>query len=104
MTREQMLGQLADRITRVSRFHPIRVAIDGVDAAGQTTLATALVQPIERRGRRVSRASVDSFHHPRAARLRQGSASPQGYDADSFDDAALRRVLLLPLGPHGSRR
>ena len=104
VTREEMLGQLADRITCVSRLHPIRVAIDGVDASGKTTLANELVQPIERRGRRVIRASVDSFHRPRAERLRQGPESPAGYYSDSFDYAALRGVLLLPLGPRGSRR
>jgi uridine kinase len=104
VTREEMLDQLADRITRVPGLHPVRVAIDGVDAAGKTTLANELIQPIERRGRRVIRASVDSFHRPRAERLRQGSESPAGYYADSFDHAALRRVLLVPLGPRGSRR
>jgi uridine kinase len=103
VTREEMLSQLADRITGVSRLHPIRVAIDGVDASGKTTLANELIQPIERRGRRVIRASVDSFHRPRAERLRQGPESPAGYYADSFDYAALRKVLLLPLGPRGSR-
>lgn len=39
MTREQLLSVLAHRISAVERTHPVRVAIDGVDAAGKTTLA-----------------------------------------------------------------
>ena len=56
------------------------------------------------RGREVIRASVDGFHHPRAHRYRQGSDSPTGCYEDTFDYSAVRRLLLEPLGPSGSRR
>ncbi|MFN8515402.1 MAG: hypothetical protein U0841_23010 [Chloroflexia bacterium] len=36
------MGQLARRIGAIRRSHPTRVAVDGVDAAGKTTLADAL--------------------------------------------------------------
>ena len=49
----------AKRIASVSLPHPTRVAINGVDAAGKTTLADALVAPLEELGRPVIRASVD---------------------------------------------
>jgi uridine kinase len=77
--------------------------VDGVDAAGKTTLADELAALLMQRGRPVIRASIDGFHRPRAERYRQGANSPQGYYADSFDYAAVSSVLLEPLGPHGSR-
>ena len=78
------------------------MAIDGVDAAGKTTLADELRPLVEARGRRVVRATIDGFHRPRAERYRRGPTSPEGYYLDSFDLGALRRELLEPLGPGGS--
>jgi uridine kinase len=104
VAREEVLDQLADRIVAIQRTHLVRVALDGIDAAGKTTLADELAQRIEQRGRPVVRASIDGFHRPRAERYRRGADSPEGYYEDSFDYAALREALLLPLGPDGSRR
>ena len=84
--------------------HPIRVAIDGIDGAGKTSMADELVEPLTALGRPVIRASVDGFHRPRAERYRRGEASPEGYYRDSFDNAALTSALLEPLGPAGDRR
>jgi uridine kinase len=95
---------LAERITAIARPHPVRVAIDGVDAAGTTTLADALKEPIEACGLAVIRASIDDFHRPREERYRQGEESPQGYYDDSFEYEAVRDLLLAPLGPGGNRR
>ena len=82
--------------------HPVRVAIDGVDAAGKTSLADELVIPLQALGRPVIRASVDGFHNPRSIRYRRGADSPEGYFRDSFNYDALRCSLLVPLGPGGS--
>jgi uridine kinase len=95
---------LAERITAIARPHPVRVAIDGVDAAGKTTLADALKEPIEACGLAVIRASIDDFHRAREERYRQGEESPQGYYDDSFEYEAVRDLLLAPLGPGGNRR
>ena len=95
---------LAKRIADVSLTHPTRGAIDGVDAAGKTTLADALVAPIEELGRPVIRATVDGFHRPREERYRRGSDSPEGYYHDSFDYDSARGELLEQLGPGGSLR
>jgi uridine kinase len=78
-----------------------RVAVDGPDAAGKTTLADAVASVLRDRGRTVIRASVDDFQRSRSERYRRGEYSPEGYYRDSFDYAALRRVLLDPLGPGG---
>jgi uridine kinase len=98
-----MLDQLAVRLMALQFQHPLRVAVDGVDAAGKTTLADELAALLIKRGRPVIRASVDGFHQPRAERHRQGANSPEGYYADSFDYDSVRKVLLEPLGPRGSR-
>ncbi len=100
--RRNLLDQLAHAIAAVSRPHPIRVALDGVDAAGKTSLADDLVGPLQAQGYPVIRASLDSFHHPQAFRHRRGAASPEGYYHDSFDYPALKSLLLEPLGPGGS--
>jgi uridine kinase len=104
MERAALLNSLAAQILAVQRPHPVRVAIDGVDAAGKTTLAGELAECLRAAGpREVLRATIDRFHNPRGIRYRQGADSPAGYYADSFDLEALRRRLLDPLGPGGSR-
>ena len=104
MTRQDLPSELVERIADVMCPDPVRVAIDGVDAAGQTTLVDELVAPLTRTGRFVIRASIDGFHHPAAVRYRRGRLSPEGYFRDSFNHAQLIETLLAPLGPGGDRR
>ena len=104
MTREQTLHQLASIVVSRIPPHPLRVAIDGIDAAGKTTLADELAPLIEAQGRPVIRASIDGFHQPRSVRYQREANSAKGYYEDSFDYASLRAVLLQPLGPHRDRR
>ena len=98
-----MLRELARRICTMERPHPLRVAVDGIDAAGKTTLADELVEHCEPYGRGVVRASADDFHRPRAERYARGRYSPEGYYHDSTDYAALVERLLAPLGSGGDR-
>ncbi len=99
-----MLDELASALAATEVGHPLRVAIDGVDGAGKTTLADELTPLIEARGRPVVRASVDDFHRPRDERYRRGELSPEGFYLDTFDYEALRRLLLEPLGHSGGSR
>jgi uridine kinase len=102
MKRYEVLEQVVEIIAEINLPHPVRVAIDGVDGAGKTIFADELAGQIERRGRAVIRASVDSFHNPRSIRYRRGRSSPEGYFRDSFDYDAVVGQLLQPLGPTGS--
>lgn len=102
MDREKLVQKLTAAILRTERSHPTRVGVDGVDAAGKTTLAAELSRSVEAAGRTVVRACIDGFHLPRSARYRQGVASPIGYFEDSFDHDALVDHVLAPLGPRGS--
>ena len=76
MTRAECLISLAVRIAALRFDHPTRVAIDGVDGSGKTTLADEIVAPISTMGRQVIRASADNFLKPRADRYRRGE-NPQ---------------------------
>ena len=103
-SRDSVVRALADLLVRARPGRTLRVAVDGPDAAGKTTLVDELAENVTRRGRPVIRASVDGFHHSEAVRRRRGSLSAEGYFFDSFDYTALRRLLLDPLGPSGDRR
>ena len=95
--RRRILAYVADAILRLPKTHVARVAIDGVDGAGKSVFADELAAVLARASRPIIRASVDSFHNPRALRYRQGRASPQGYFYDSYDYARLAALLLDPL-------
>lgn len=71
-----------------------RVAVDGPDAAGKTTLADELAGALRARGRSVLRLSIDDFLRPPRERYRRGHESPEGYYLDSFDHDALRGAVL----------
>lgn len=102
--REEALDRLATLVGERSKLGTLRVAIDGIDAAGKTTLADELAELLERDEVPVLRASIDGFHHPAALRHLHSKEQPAlSYYEDSFDYRALRRVLLDPLGPGGDR-
>ena len=47
MTRVAVIAQLADLILQVQCPHPLRVAIDRVDAAGKTVLAKGIAEALD---------------------------------------------------------
>jgi uridine kinase len=103
LPREVLLRRLAELIGGLRCPHTLRVALDGPDASGKTTLADDLAARLVG-VRPVIRAGVDGFHRPAGERHRRGNLSPEGYFHDSFDEAALRDQLLRPLGPAGNGR
>jgi uridine kinase len=108
MSRPACLAELAAHLlarrAALPAPRPWRVAVDGLDAAGKTTLADELAACLAASGCPVLRASLDGFQRPRAARYRRGAESPEGYYADAFDYPALVARLLAPLSPGGDRR
>jgi len=99
--------QPVEEIASFIRHHKpaliLRVGVDGVDGVGKTVFADMLARAIEAQGRPVIRASLDGFHNPRKDRYRRGRTSPEGFYLDSYNYAGLKKVLLDPLGPGGSR-
>lgn len=100
-SRAEVVARVADLLVRVPVGHPLRVAIDGITGAGKTTFARDLGDAVSARGRPCVNVTMDGFHNPRAVRYRQGRESADGYYEDAYDFAALRTVLLDPLGPRG---
>ena len=101
MNRTDLLRELAMAILGRALPHPTCVAIDGVDAAGKTTLANEIAAVLNTSSRQIIRASIDGFHNPKHIRRRDDTAD--GYFRNSFNYQALRDHLLAPLGPNGSR-
>ncbi len=100
-----MVSKLAETINQIPCPHPLRVAIDGVDASGKTMLADELSARLNKiTNRQIIRASVDDFHHPEHVRRAKGSLSPEGFYDDSYHYDALINHLLEPLGPNGNRQ
>jgi uridine kinase len=100
-----MIDELADRVLRVRTEHPLRVGVDGPSAAGKTTLADRLADALRRRtGRAVIRAQLDDFRIMVADPDAFPYDSADNWYSRSWDHRAIRGLLLLPLGPAGSRR
>lgn len=95
-----VLEKLAALVAEIDSGRRARVAVDGVDASGKTTLADRLAAAV-RPQRPVIRASADAFHRPRGERYRRGRDSAEGCYFDTFDLAALRDRLLVPFSENG---
>ncbi len=94
--RTTLLACVANEVAESARDQRTLVGVDGASGTGKSTFADELARTLEARGRTVVRASVDSFHRPRAERYRLGNDSPEGYYRDSHDMSGLRDHLLDP--------
>jgi uridine kinase len=101
--RADAIGLIADRLVKLEPGHPARIAVDGITAAGKTTLANELAAVVTERGRPAHRLSMDGYHHRRAHRHRRGRDSADGYYEDAYNFPEFVRGVLVPLGPGGSR-
>ncbi|MGN4446787.1 hypothetical protein ACTFOB_18010 [Bacillus cereus group sp. MYBK79-1] len=102
MNRKQRIKEIADHILKLNVTHPTRVGVSGITASGKTTFANEIAEEIKEQGVRVTRASIDDFHNPRAIRYAQGKESARGYYEDAHDYTAFKERLLKPLGPNGN--
>lgn len=96
MTRDELLVALGGRILALPEDRPRTVAVDGMSCVGKTTLAGQLAMVVSGAGRPVVRVSYDDFHQPKEVRHRLERLSAEGYLRDSYDAAALRRLVLEP--------
>ena len=102
--RAEVLNALGEELLGAKPSHPLRVAIDGITAAGKSTLADELGEVLGPHGRQVIRLRMDDFHNARDRRHRRGRLSARGYYEDAFAFEALARDVLEPLGEDGDRR
>jgi len=77
----------------------LRIVLDGLTAAGKTSLGHELAAGLATRGRPAFRASMDDFKRPwRDAHL-YDRKSGEGYYRNAFDLDAAKRLLLGPTAP-----
>ena len=98
--RDAVIGALGAAVlgaSQATRDRVLRVAVDGIDGAGKSTLADELARWLQALGVGVIRSTIDSFHNPRSVRWARGEGSPVGFYRDSHDLDALDRLLLRPL-------
>ncbi len=101
--RTDLVDALALRIHGLGR-HRLRVAIDGLTAAGKTSFGHELAAALRELGRPTLRACLDDFKHPwrHAREFGYDRLSGEGYYRNAYDFAAIRNLLLCPAGPDGS--
>src|SRR4029079_5734527 len=92
-TRARLLDRILEMIDSLGN-HRLRVAIDGLTAAGKTSLGHELARGLSRRGQPVFRASLDDFKRPWRDRHLYDRASGAGYYRNAFDREAACRLLL----------
>ncbi len=102
MEKTKIFELLKEKIQTIKCSHPIRIGIDGVDAAGKTIFADDFAKFLQKTGKQIIRASIDGFHNPKEIRYQKGQDSPEGYYFDSFNNQAIIDLLLKPIGPNGS--
>ena len=100
--RERVLAHLVDRVGMLGTQRCL-VGIDGAPGAGKSTLADELSARLQASGHHVVRATIDSFHRPRAERMQRGPTSPEGYYLDSHQLGVVVGELLEPFS-RGSTR
>ncbi len=79
----------------------LRIAIDGLTAAGKTSLGHELARGLAIRGRPTCRASLDDFKRPWSEAHLYDRTSGEGYYRNAFDREAMRRLLLQPADSQG---
>ena len=102
---DRLADEIADVVDEAATAcsNVLRVAVDGHPATSPGAFADALVDPLRLRGRPVLRVSAEWFLRPASLRFERGRTDPDAFYDDRLDEAALRRELLDPLGPGGSR-
>lgn len=103
--RAALIRAIAGEIAALSPGR-LRVAADGLTAAGKTSFGHELAAALRELGRPTLRASMDDFKHPWRHAREHGydRLSGAGYYRNAYDFGSARDLLLIPAGPEGSGR
>jgi uridine kinase len=101
--RTALIAEVAGEINALSTRR-LRVAVDGMTAAGKTSFGHELAAALRSRGRSTLRASFDDFKNPwrEARELGYDRLSGEGYYRNAYDFRSARELLLEPAGPDGA--
>jgi uridine kinase len=99
--RAALIASVGNQILRLSDER-LRVAVDGLTAAGKTSFGHELATYVSAARRPVLRASLDDFKRPWRDRHRYDRESGPGYFRNAFDYEAVRSLLLEPAGSDGA--
>ena len=94
---------MAEAAARLRPGHPVRVAVDGPPWSG-LDLGPMIAEALVSWSRPVRIVRVADFLRPASLRLERGRDDPDAFYDDWIDVGALRREVLDPAGPGGSRR
>jgi hypothetical protein len=103
ITIERLATRLADDIVAGSTDRPARVIVDGPIWAG-VDLLEPLAAALEVLGRGSVVVHAGDFLRPASLRYEHGKQDALAFTDDWIDVEGLRRELLEPLGPGGTRR
>jgi Transmembrane secretion effector len=97
------MAGVAGEVARLSQGR-LRVAVDGLTAAGKTSFGHELATALRDLGRPTLRASLDDFKNPwrEASALGYDRVSGEVYYRNAYDFRSARELLLGPAGPRGS--
>jgi len=98
--RQAVVRDIAELVT--DRPGRVRVAVDGLTAAGKTTFAHELAAQVAAAGRPAFRASLDDFKRPWRESQLYDRASGEGYYRNAQDIEAIHALLLDPASSSGS--
>ncbi len=103
--RTELIEAVAEQIVALAD-HRLRVAVDGLSAAGKTSFAHELAAAVRSLGRPTLRATFDDFKKPWRDAIEKGydRMSGDGYYRNAPDFESARSLLLEPAGPDGSGR
>ncbi|WP_426562174.1 uridine kinase [Angustibacter sp. McL0619] len=101
---EALADQLISRARRLATAamaagHAVRVGVDGCVPADGTALADLVARRLTADGVATARVRQADFQLPRAQRLEHGARDSDVLWDGWYDDGALRREVLDPLGP-----
>ncbi|WP_049573231.1 uridine kinase [Nonomuraea sp. SBT364] len=94
--RAALVRDLAARVLALGGGR-LLVGIDGLTAAGKTSLGHELAEAISLAGRPVLRATLDDFKKPWKDRHLYDRESGEGYYRNAYDYDRLKRLLLDPV-------
>jgi hypothetical protein len=94
---------VADRAAALQPGHPVRVAVDGPPWSG-LDLTPLVADALASWARPALVVRVADYLRPASLRLERGRDDPEAFLDDWIDVGGLRREVLDPAGPAGSRR